>query len=406
MIKSLDFEILYTIFRDISTLVHSSTSLKEVLDLVVMKSTEVLKAKGALLRICNPETSQFEVMAAYGLGTQYLSKGPVSSEKILTKEIQQNRVLVIDDIWNAPRVEYPQEAWDEGIRTILDVPLTVGTRTVGIIRVYLSEKRAFSDIELDFLISLAGQCACAINKTRMIETQRAQYDHLVTQTEKLSSLGRMAAGIAHEINNPLAGILLYSSNMRKKVSDDSPFKKGLDVIIQETVRCRNIIQELLEFSRDKEPQKSLSNINRVIDKALSILDNEFRLNHIEVEKHLSPSIEETLLDENLIQQVFVNLLLNAVQAIGENGQVRIRSFQTDHRKKIVVEVTDTGCGIQAEQLPRIFDPFYSTKSKGTGLGLAVSYGIVRNHQGDIQVKSTPGEGSCFRLEFPVTRQKE
>jgi len=404
MHEILNIETFYRVFRDISILVHSSTSVEEVLDLVVLKSTEVINAKGALLRIHNLETDQFDVRAAYGLGKHYISKGPVSPQKILTKEIQQNRVLVIDDLWNAPRVEYPQEAWDEGIRMMLDVPLTVGTDIVGIIRVYLSERRDFTDEELDFLVSLAGQCACAINKARLMEAQRARYDQLAMQTEKLSSLGRMAAGIAHEINNPLAGILLYSTNMQKKIPAGSPLKDGLAVIIRETVRCRDIIQELLEFSRDKEPQKTLSNINHVIEKALSILDNEFHLHHISVLKELSPQIEETLLDENLIQQVFVNLLLNAIQAIGENGKVRIRSSQVDHHKKIIVAVADTGCGIDGENQSKIFDPFYSTKSKGTGLGLAVSYGIVRNHQGNIQVNSKPGEGACFTLEFPVIKK--
>ena len=404
MNDELKFESFYRVFRDISILVHSSTILKEVFDLVVSKATEVLEAKGALLRICDPETNQFEVVASYGLGKDYLLKGPVSSEKILTKEIRQNRVLVIDDIWNAPRVEYPQEAWDEGLRMMLDVPLTYGSGVLGLIRVCLAEQRAFSDEELDFLVSIAGQCACAINKARMIENQQAQYDHLAIQTERLSSLGRMAAGIAHEINNPLAGILLYSSNMRKKIPEDSPLGDSVELIIRETVRCRTIIQELLEFSRDKKPQKILTDINPIIKKAVNILENEFRLRHIDVELDLYPDIEQTHLDENLIQQVFINLLLNAVHAIGENGKISLRSYKDAAKNSIVVEVADTGCGIASEHLSKIFEPFFSTKPKGTGLGLAVSYGIIRNHQGDTKATSTPGKGTCFTLEIPILRE--
>jgi len=401
MDTALNVEAFYRIFRDMSILVHSSTSLKEVMDLVVSKTTEVLKAKGALLRIHDLETNQFSVAAAYGLARRYLFKGPVSPEKILTEEIQQNRVLVIDDIWKAPRVEYPQAAWDEGIRMIIDVPLSYGAQVLGIIRVFLSEQREFSDEELDFLVSIAGQCACAINKTRMIENQKARYDQLAIQTEKLSALGRMAAGIAHEINNPLAGILLYSSNMCKKIPDESPLKENLEVIIRETVRCRSIIQELLEFSRDQQPQKTPTAINPIIEKALSILENEFRLHHLTVEKDLSAKMEQSLLDENLIQQVFVNLLLNAVHAIGENGKVIVRSYPDPHGKNILVEIEDTGCGISSEHLSKIFEPFFSTKPKGTGLGLAVSYGIIRNHQGDIRVTSKKGKGTCFTLEIPI-----
>jgi len=399
--SSIDIEAFYRVFRDISTLVHTSTSLKEVLDLIVWKATDILNAKGALLRIRNAETDQFEVATAYGLGERYLSKGPVTSEKILTKEISQNRVFIIEDIWKAPRVEYPQAAWDEGIRMMLDVPLTVGVQMVGVIRIYLPEKRKFSDDELSFIISIGEQCACAINKAQLIENQKARYDHLAIQTEKMSALGRMAAGIAHEINNPLAGILLFSSNLSKKVPQAGPLKEGLDVIIRETVRCKSIIQELLEFSRDREPQKELINVNTVIEKALKFLENEFRLHHIGIESRLSDHMQETLLDENQIEQVFVNLLLNAVQAIGEKGGITVKSSMDQDRKCAVIEIADTGSGIPSENIGKIFEPFFSTKPKGTGLGLAVSYGIVKNHEGDIHAFSKPGEGTRFVLEFPI-----
>ena len=400
----INLETFYRFFRDISTLVHSSTSLKEVLDLVVSKSAEMLDAKGALLRIRNLETNEFEVAAACGMGEKYLNKGPVTSEKLLADEIQQNRVLIINDIWKAPRVEYPQQAWNEGIRMMLDVPLTVGTHIIGVIRIYLAEKRNFSDDELSFVISIGEQCACAINKTRMIENQKAQYDHLALQTEKMSALGRMAAGIAHEINNPLAGILLFSSRLSKQVPEEGPLKEGLDVISRETVRCKSIIQELLEFSRDREPRKEVTNINNIIEKTLRILENEFKLQHIRVEKHLSVSMKETLLDENQIEQVFVNLLLNAVHAIDEKGVITITSKLDPDQNRIWVEIEDTGCGIPSKHISKIFEPFFSTNKKGTGLGLAVSYGIIKNHGGDIRVFSKVGEGTSFIIEFPVITQ--
>ena len=400
--SEISIETFYRVFRDISTLVHTSKSLKEALDRVVRKTAELLNAKGALLRIRNPDTQQFDVAAAYGMGEKYLDKGPVNSEKILVNEIRQNRVLIIDDIWEAPRVEYPQEAWDESIRMILDIPLTVAEEMIGLLRIYLAEKREFSEDELSFMVSIGEQCACAINKARLIENQRARYDHLAIQTEKMSALGRMAAGIAHEINNPLAGILLFSSNLSKKVPEKGPLKEGLDVIIRETVRCKTIIQELLEFSRDREPQKEMANANTILEKALRILENEFRLHHIGIETDLDDQMSETLLDENQIEQVFVNLLLNAVQAIGEKGVITAKSRMDQDRKYAVIEIADTGIGIPAENMAKIFEPFFSTKPKGTGLGLAVSYAIVRNHGGDINAFNKPGKGSRFVLELPIS----
>jgi two-component system NtrC family sensor kinase len=213
----------------------------------------------------------------------------------------------------------------------------------------------------------------------------------------------MAAGIAHEINNPLAGILLFSTNLSKKVTEYDPLKGGLDIIIHETIRCKSIIEELLEFSREREPKKSLTNINDIINKAVSILDNEFRLHHISVKKDLSEELPDILLDQNQIQQVFVNLLLNAIEAIQENGVITIKSHMEPCQANQIIEITDTGCGISPGDINQIFEPFYSTKPKGTGLGLAVSYGIVQNHRGNITVSSQPGSGTRFTIEIPVTQ---
>jgi signal transduction histidine kinase len=239
----------------------------------------------------------------------------------------------------------------------------------------------------------------------MIEKQQARYDHLVLQTEKLSALGRMAAGIAHEINNPLGGILLYSSNLFKKVPEQGPLKEGLEIIINETLRCKTIIQDLLEFSREKEPEKTLANINRIIEKTLGMLENEFRLHHINIKKFLSREMQDNLVDVNQMHQVFVNLLLNAVEATQENGEINIRSQIDQVRKRVRVEIADSGCGIPPEHISKVFEPFFTTKAKGTGLGLAVTYRIIRNHQGDIQVSSQLGEGTRFTIEIPLPERE-
>jgi signal transduction histidine kinase len=217
----------------------------------------------------------------------------------------------------------------------------------------------------------------------------------------MSALGRMAAGVAHEINNPLASILLLSSNMFQKIPPANPFHEDIDIIIQESQRCKTIIQDLLDFSRDKEPEKSLVNINTIIEKALRILDNEFRLNHIEIGKSLSPVLKKTWMDENQIEQVLVNILLNAVQACPEKGTIRINSFMDKKHRHVIVKIADNGNGIPTSNISKIFDPFYSTKRNGTGLGLAVSYGIIRNHNGTIKATSKQGQGTQLEICIPV-----
>jgi signal transduction histidine kinase len=349
----------------------------------------------------NKETNRFEVRAAAGLGARYLSKGPVTTETILSTLPKTGEVYIITDIWNAPRIEYPQETWDEGIRMLLDVPLAVDEHVMGLLRIYLSEQRELSDDELDFIKTIAMQCACVIDRVILLENQQSRFQHLATQVEKGSSLGRMAAGIAHEINNPLAGILLYSSNMSKKVPKGGPLEDGLKIIMKETQRCKKIIQGLLDFAREQEPERFPINVNDIVISAIGIVENEFHLRHVRIQKELAQDMAETLLDKNQIEQVFINLLLNALHAVDDGGHVTVQSSLDEKQKKVRVEICDNGSGIAPEHMEKIFEPFFSTKANGTGLGLAVSYGIVRNHRGDIRVVSKPGSGARFIVEFPI-----
>jgi two-component system, NtrC family, sensor kinase len=401
MTSSTSFESYFHVIRDIIGAMHSLTSLQDVLNVVVTKTTRVLHAKGALLRILNKETHRFEVRAAAGLGERYLNKGPVSTETILATLSEPGKVYIIRDIWNAPRIEYPQETWDEGIRMLLDVPLAVDEQVTGLLRIYLPEQREPSVDELDFIETIAMQCACVIEWVGLIQRQQSRFDFLATQVEKGSSLARMAAGIAHEINNPLAGILLYSSNMRKKVPPGGPLEDGLKIIIKETQRCKTIIQGLLDFAREQEPERALVNVNDVINSAIGIVENEFHLRHVRFLKELAEDMVEVLLDKNQIEQVLINLFLNALHAVDDRGLVTVKSAVNREKRRIQVEVADTGCGISKENMEKIFEPFFSTKANGTGLGLAVSYGIIMNHKGDIRVLSEPGRGTRFIVELPM-----
>ena len=402
MTSATKFENFFHVFRDINRAMARSTSLQEVLRVAVYKSSEVLNAKGALLRILNRDTNQFEVRAACGLAERYLTKGPVTTEKVLADLPDLYAVKIISDIWHAPRVEYPQAAWDEGIRMMVDVPLSVDAQMIGVIRIYLDRRREFYDDELDFMITMAKQCACIIERMRLMEEQKARFDHLVSRMDKMSSLGRMAAGIAHEINNPLAGILLYSSNMHKKVPPGGPLQEGLGIIIKETQRCRTIIQGLLEFARDREPQTALTDINQIMESALGIVENEFHIRHVALDRHLAADMISIMVDGNQIEQIFINLLLNALHAVAPHeGRVTVESEMNGKRDRIVVRIRDNGCGIAETDIKKIFEPFFSTKTKGTGLGLSVSYGIVQNHQGDIRVSSVPGQGTTFTVELPI-----
>lgn len=401
MAKIVEYQQYFRAFRDIIRSMHSHENLDEVLDLVVLKISEVLEAKGTLLRLLNKETDKFEVTAAYGIGENYLSKGPVSKETIMVEPDSKSKVLEITDIWNAPRVEYPQQAWDEGVRMMLDVPLSIRSKMFGLIRIYLPEKRNFSDEELDFILTIAEQCTCIIERVRLSENQRTHYFHMAAQLEKMSSLGRMAAGIAHEINNPLTGIMLFSTNLIKKTKKGDRFQEGLQIIIDEAVRCKAIVAGLLEFSRNRAPKKQLHSLNDVVERSINILENEFQLHYIKIHKEFSEDLLPILCDDNQLEQVFVNLLVNAMQAIKEKGDIVVKTGETPLHQAFVA-ISDNGKGISMDQVKTIFHPFFTTKAEGTGLGLAICHNIVNNHGGDIQVTSKVGEGTTFVVNFPYS----
>lgn len=397
----IDFEKYYDVFRDISRIVHASVDVEEVLELVAWKSAEMLGAESAFIRIINLKTLESEKSAAFGLEKEHLEKAPLTGRAFFKELYTLKKVAVTKDLSASPHVKNIAYLKKLGIQTIIDIPLILREDVIGIIRVYFKKSVELSKKELDFIGAVSETCSCAIDKARMIEEQKSQYNQLAIQTEKLSALGRMAAGIAHEINNPLAGILLFSTNMLKKCGEEGQIKEGLEIIIHETQRCKAIIQDLLEFSRDKDPRKVLANVNDILDKSLNILGNQFHLNHIIVETDLSDNIPDIPMDANLMQQVFVNLLINAIEAVQENGTIRVRSHGTSDGKRVKIEITDTGRGIPKKHASKIFDPFFSTKKSGTGLGLAVSYGIVQKHNGHIHVSSEPGQGACFTVEIPV-----
>ncbi len=231
------------------------------------------------------------------------------------------------------------------------------------------------------------------------------------QMEKLTSLGQLAASIAHEVNNPIAGVLVYTQLLAKKLTADTLAKeKALDYLSKmesELTRSSRIIRNLLDFARESKPALRLVNLNEVIDRAFSLVAHSAQMQHVEVVKNLSPTLPEVMADPDQLQQVGTNLMLNAIQAMPEGGTLTVDT-SADSGGQIKIEVKDTGCGIPQENLQRLFTPFFTTKKevKGVGLGLAVSYGIIQRHQGKIEVDSEVGKGTTFRVYLPVYDAQE
>lgn len=225
------------------------------------------------------------------------------------------------------------------------------------------------------------------------------------QAEKLTSLGQMAASIAHEINNPLAGILVYTQLLSKKLANDTLKREdALDYLSKmeaEVSRCSRIIRNLLDFARQKEPMLRPVDINQILEQVLSLVGHQAQLQKIEVVKEFSPSLPSVVIDPDQLQQVFINLTLNAIQAMPNGGKLILRSSAAD--TEVRVDVQDTGCGIPKENMSKLFTPFFTTKKegKGVGLGLAVVHGIIERHKGRIKVQSEVGKGTTFSIYLGV-----
>ena len=246
-----------------------------------------------------------------------------------------------------------------------------------------------------------GDLARSFNEMtrRLGEAQRQ-----LTQADKLASVGRLAAGVAHEINNPLTGVLTYAS-LRLKQAEDPGLREDLAVIVRETKRCREIVRNLLDFARHTPPRRQPIELNEVVRRAVTIMTNQLSLNGLSLSLDLAPALPPVLADAGQIQQVVVNLLVNAADAVGDRGgEIRLATRASAAGPQSVVEIVveDTGAGISAADLPHIFEPFFTTKgSRGSGLGLAVTWGIVEGHQGTVEIETHEGKGSRFTVRLPL-----
>ncbi len=226
-------------------------------------------------------------------------------------------------------------------------------------------------------------------------------ERTILKSEKLASIGRMASGIAHEINNPLTGVLTYSSLLLEDMKG-TPYEEDLKVIRDETLRCRGIVRGILDFARDTKSERAPADLNEIIGDALRILEKHVTFHNVEIVRDLDPSLPPVNVDAGEIRSVINNLAVNAADAMPQGGRLTIRSFVEPGTGMIVVSVADTGVGISEENLAKIFEPFFTTKDRGqgTGLGLAMTYGAIQRHGGLIDVQSKVGAGTEFIIKLP------
>ncbi len=232
---------------------------------------------------------------------------------------------------------------------------------------------------------------------------KAMQTHLI-QSEKLAGVGKLAAGVAHEINNPLTCVLTNSSLLLSDLPPDDPRREDLQTIVDETLRCRKIVKGLLDFARQTKPQKQPLNLNTVANDVLALVRNQASFQNITIETKLDPDLPTVLADADQMRQVVLNIILNAADVMPQGGTLRIRSSFEPQSNRVILQISDTGPGVPPEIQDRLFEPFFTTKKTGTGLGLAIAYGIMERHKGELKLESTPGHGATVSVILPTDVQ--
>jgi len=227
----------------------------------------------------------------------------------------------------------------------------------------------------------------------------------LARTERLAALGKLAAGVAHEINNPLTGVLTNASLMLADLPQDDPRRADLQTIVNETLRCRTIVKGLLDFARQTKPQKQLVELSQVVDDVVNLVRNQALFRNIVIETDLTRGVPPVVADKDQLRQVVLNIVLNAAEAMPEGGCIWFAARLSPDRERVILDITDNGPGIPPEIRNRVFEPFFSTKKTGTGLGLAIAYGIVTEHGGTLEIETPPEGGTTMRISLPLPKEE-
>ncbi|ABF41498.1 multi-sensor hybrid histidine kinase [Candidatus Koribacter versatilis Ellin345] len=395
----------------IAVIAAQSFDLDEILNVTLRQVSDLFGAEMGSVWIANPETMTLHVRAWVG-STSLGAKVPemqMSQELLDVLIANRPEFLTMEHLGLLPPVA--REHLNElGIQTWVWVLLWVSGRPLGVIGLSSRTVREYTAMDRNLMVAIARQLATTIDKVRLYEETTRAYEDLrrtqeqLLQSEKMSAVGQLISGVAHELNNPLTAIVGYA-----QLLEQEPLSaRSLDFVqklYKQTQRTRRVVQNLLSFARQRKPLKQDVDLRRVIDETLALRDYDLKLNNIRVERDFSEAFPHVIADSHQLEQVFLNIINNAVDAMlegGRGGALRVSAGIDFEHDAALVEFRDSGPGIKEPK--RIFDPFYTTKvvGKGTGLGLSICYGIVKEHGGDITAFNHAEGGAIFQVRLPLT----
>ncbi|HZO84995.1 MAG TPA: GAF domain-containing protein [Verrucomicrobiae bacterium] len=380
--------------------ISSTLNLDETLGVITREACSLMAGKVSSLLLLDDSRQWLDLRAHFGAGEAYVQKPRLSVEdSVVGVVVRRKKPLQVDDVQNSARYQNVSVAQSEGLISLISVPLLFRGEVIGVLNVYTGQPYSFSNEEVRILSALADLSAIAIEKARLYERIVDVEEHL-RQNEKLSALGLLAAEVAHEIRNPLTVMKMLYHSMDLKFAPDDPRAKDAEIMGQKMNLMNRIVEKILDFARHSEPHLQPVNLNKLIDDLGLLTRHKLRNQNIQLEKDLDPALPQVMADPTQLEQAFLNLTLNAVEAMSNGGKLRIATRKND--SSVEVEFQDSGEGMTPDQTQHAFTSLLNTtKAKGVGLGLAIVGRVVEAHRGQTSIQSTKGQGTTITLSFPV-----
>ncbi len=408
------------ILNAISKTVSSSLNLDDILSSTIDKILEHLESDSVRIYLLDKKKERLKLVAHKGLSAELINKPFMQYRKpgdgLLGQTILDGQTRLVD---NFQRSEdpYVNSMIEEGLHATAYIPLSTKGELVGVLCVSSHYPVELAAGYIEFLTAIGNQIGVAVDNANLYKNIKHAYEDLknaqeqIVQTEKLASLGKLAATIAHEINNPLAVVLTYIRLMIKLINRNNfkperleDISRYLATMDSEISKCGDVVKNLLAFSRQSKVTMLSHSIADIIDKTLILIDHDLAIKGIQLQKTVDENLPNVLCDFQQIQQALLNLIYNASDAMVKGGSLTVTAQKKPGVERFLdIMISDTGCGITEQDKEKIFDPFFTTKEegKGVGLGLSVVYGIITRHNGTIEVHSEPGKGSTFKVSLPL-----
>ena len=399
----------------IGELVTMSLDTSEILNNVVVITAKIMNVDVCSIYLANPEDGSLVLKATKGLCEDAIGKVRINpGEGITGRAAKQKRIVAVSDVTRDKRNMFFPITGEEHYRSLLSVPLQFRDSHIGVINVQTKKPRTFEKNERRLLKTIAHQVSGALHNASLYESVLAAKTALeetqerLVESEKMAALGRLSATLSHELRNPLAGLKGASQLLARKTDNQDRRKEYVTLILEEIERLDRIVEDLLQFAKPPRLRFESVEINRIIDDILLLHSEDLKSRGIVVRKRLS-KLPPCMIDRDKFKQVLVNILMNAGEALHKGGELLISSgvftLEPEYRDIISMQFKDNGCGIPAESIDHIFEPFYTTKADGVGLGLAICKTIIEEHHGKIHIESSndnsTATGTVVTVEIPV-----